>query len=58
MDKPKQKPYREVKLGDNLDHIHSWLTTYEGQVLKVYWKSGSWYIRIQKAEKEIIAPST
>jgi hypothetical protein len=54
----KEKPYREMKLGDNLDHLPFWLKSYEGRVIKVYWKRGSWYIRIQRAEKEIIAPST
>ena len=52
------KDYRTVKLGANLDHLPAWLKTYEGQVLKVSYRNGSWYLRIKKSEKEIIAPST
>jgi hypothetical protein len=52
------KDYRIVKLGKSLVQLPAWLKTYEGRVLKVSYRDGSWYLRIQKSEKEIIAPST
>lgn len=54
----KEKPYREMKLSGDPSHLPYWLNAYEGRVRKVYWKKGNWYIQINRAEKEIIAPST